>query len=213
MATRNAGTLGEVRPWGRLTPTKPLWDIPCQSESPQTVNSGWPWAVKGKFLSVHSSAESYFPFDLALGRGKCQFKGFAVAFLWVQSRQLGLLHEGNAAGAGAFHSLLCPSSPGPQDTPSRATCALSPRIHSQHSPLSTEVLYLCMPRSYSYALQQMLYGSSVISTLHHHARGTDLISCSLSWQGMGALLRQCAKPPDGQGKGIFFPLLCSGPYS
>jgi len=50
----------------------------------------------------------------------------------------------------------------------------------------------------------MFYGSSVISTLHYHARGTDLISCSLSWQGMGALHRQCAKPQMGRERSIFY---------
>lgn len=100
--------------------------------------------------------------------------------------------------------LLCLPSPEPQDTPSRVTHALGPRILFQPCPLSTEVLCLCMPRSYSYALQQMLYGSCVISTLQHYARGTDLISCSLSWQGMGALLRQCAKPQMGREKEQFF---------
>lgn len=69
-----------------------------------------------------------------------------------------------------------------------------------------------MQKSYSYALQQMFYGSSVISALHYYARGIDLISCSLSWQEMGVLLRQCAKPQMDRKK-EYFPLLCSGPYS
>ena len=96
--------------------------------------------------------------------------------------------------------LFCLPSLGLQDSHSRAIPALDPRICFHHCALSTEVLYLCLPRNYSYALQQMFYGSSVISTRHYYARGTDLISCSLSWQGMGALLGQCAKPQMGREK-------------
>lgn len=73
------------------------------------------------------------------------------------------------------------------------------------------MLYLCVPRYYGYALQQMFYGGSVISTVNYYARSTDLISCFLSWQGMGALLRQCENPHTGREE-EYFALLLQWPF-
>lgn len=141
---------------------------------------------------------------LALGRDRWQLQGLCCCFsVSAEPTVVTLFHEGNAPGVVAFPCSSAFLHLGPRSFPRGPLHALGPRICFQHCALSTEVLHLCMPRSYSYALQQMFYGSSVISTLHCYARGTDLISCSLSWQGMGALLRQCAKPQMGREKEYF----------
>lgn len=80
--------LREVVSWGRLILIPNLSEtspgrVRLHSVS-QIVNSGRPWAVKGRCLSVHSSAEPYFPFRLLAllweGIGG-SFQGFATALL------------------------------------------------------------------------------------------------------------------------------------
>lgn len=93
--------------------------------------------------------------------------------------------------------------PSPFSTCTRVTYNSAHRNYVQRYALNIQVLCLCMPKNHSYQLQQMFEGTSIMRALQYHARGTGLISCSLSRQGMGALLRQCEKPQMGRQKSTF----------
>lgn len=101
------GPLGEgVVPRGRLIPTKPLWDIPCQSEASwyATNNSGWVCERKVSFCTCLSRA--LLPFwvvDFALGWDRWQLQGLCCCIsVSAEPAAVIILHEGSAAGAGAF---------------------------------------------------------------------------------------------------------------
>lgn len=96
----------------------------------RTVNSGSPWAVKGRCLSVCSWVLPSFPFrelTLLWEQIDGSFKVSAPMFLWAQSLQLRLLcMKGVCEGLVPFHALL-PSFIW-DETHLRAAYTLVPRI-------------------------------------------------------------------------------------
>lgn len=171
----------------------------------QKMNSRASLSKNGKCLSACSQVQPSFPLrQLTVLQKQTGAASMTLLLPLYKCRACScdfLCMKGAHRGVVPFHALLPPFI---QDkTHLRAAYTLVHMIHLQRYAPSIQVLYLCMLENYSYALQQMFYGSSVISTLHYYARGTDLISCSLSWQGMGVLLRQCAKPQMGREKECF----------
>lgn len=173
-----------------------------------TVSSKQFWITPGHQRKVSLCmllSTAFFPFqvvDFALGASIWQLQWLCCGIsLSTETAGVTPWREEIILGVGPFHALLPSFIWG--ETCLSTAYTLVHTICLQCYALSMQVLYLCMPRNHSYALQQMFYGSSVISTLHYYARGTDLISCSLGWQRMGVLLRQRAKPRIGRKKEHF----------